>query len=1110
MVIYHPIRQNFLVAQAFVFITTLLVCHSSLGQETNTNVSGIVKSAKNETLGKATVVVVHEPTQNTYSTQTNSKGYFYFFNIKPGGPYTIIISYTGYESLLKTNLFLSYSGQNFYSYLQGSELSEFILKEKSDTLNEVTLKTKHPGARYGTETNIDNEKISLLPSISRNLQDYVRLVPNAKVNGDGGMSLAGQNNKYNAFFIDGSNTNDLLGLANSGTAGGQTNSPPISIEAIEEIKVLQSPYDVQYSNFTGGSINAITKSGSNQFKSSAWYFFRNEKMAGRSPLPLPVPGTSDAFERPRLSHFFNQTAGVYTSGAFVKNKLFYFLLAEYQTELQPQPYNFLEYKGNSTQQDLIDLTDTVRKRYGYDPGSFLESANGLTAKRFTAKFDWNPDTKNKFTLSYRLNDAERTTPQMQNGGTVIRFSNNRYNLPSTIHSTSFEWKRYFENSTNNRLLFTYNNELTERKFIGQPFPQVVINDGPGVITFGSNGASNTIRFTASEFSLMDALRFIKNKQTFSAGVDINFAKINDLALGNYFGTYRFNNLKDFTTNAYPKRYSRNLSTDGGGIVSANHATARYKTLRAGVFINDEIQINENLKLTAGVRLDANALPLQYNSDSFFNSTARKQIQKYYDLERAESGQTMRTAWQLSPRIGFTYEIPYERITIRGGAGIFSGHILNVWGSQLYTTNITSLDVEAPKPPQYYGLHFNPDPYTQPDFQSLGRDPDSSKGVLVLISRNYKYPAVFRSSISIDKNFKHGWNFITEFLFTKNIHENRYTNVNILPPTKTSSLPDSRNIYSSNILVDNIPISGGNPYSHIFLLANNHGKKGFSYALNTIITKTITDNLLVNLTYSFQNSISLFEPIGNANTTDGQWLQLETVNGKNLASRSISDFDLNHRISAAVTKKINYGNCSTMITLFYNGQSGSPFSYVYSNSMINDDGAIPAFNSDLIYIPTRDELSVMTFVPFINGNITYSPQQQKDFLNSYIESDKYLQKHRGEFAERNGARLPFTHTIDLRLQQSFTIQLNKGPITISLIYDVFNFTNMLNKNWGRTYFLSATDNFALVTFAGFANTNTLMPQYQFKPFDGKPWSVQNSTAPGNSARWISQLGVKLSF
>ena len=1070
----------------FLFI----ISNYAFSQETNSNVSGIVKSEKNEVLQSATVVIVHEPTKNTYFTQTNEKGYFFFFNIKPGGPYSITISYTGFEPLLKKNLFINYIGQNFFSYLQGDEFSEFILKEKNNVLDEITLKAiKQSAPKFGMETNIDQERILSLPSISRSLQDYVRLVPNASINGDGGISLAGQNNKFNAFFIDGSNMNDVLGLANNGSAGGRTDAPPISMEAIDEIKVLQSPYDVQYGNFTGGSINAITKSGTNQFKSSAWYYFRNERMAGK-------------LEGARLEHFYNQTAGVWSSGPLVKNKLFYFLLTEYQSESQPQPYNFLEYKGNSTRQQILDLADTVRSRYNYDMGS-MNTKNELNAKRFVIKLDWNPDEKNKFTLSYRYNNSQRIAPQSQTGSTSIRFSNNSYHMFSTTYSTSLEWKRYFKNTRNNRLLLTFNSEVTPIKITGQPFPIVNITDGSGMITFGSSGIGQFNRFTSSEFTLLDIFRFVKNKHAFSIGVDIDFTKVKDIALNSYFGQYRYRNLDNFMTNAFPFRYSRSFSLVDKDVNYNTNAAAKYNPLRSGIFFNDEIRISENLKLTAGIRMDVNVLTGNRREDQYFNTTARNEIEKYYNLEGAVSGSAMKPDWQLSPRFGFTYKIPEEKITLRGGAGFFTGHILNVWASQLYAANIGIINI----PGQSFMLRFNPDPYNQPDFQSLGINPGKIRGTLLLIAPNYKYPSVFRTSFGIEKDLLHNWNLSSELFFTKNIHENKYSNVNILPPTKKTPLPDSRNMYSLNSLPDKVPIPGGNPYDNIFLLSNNHGKKGFSYGVTAVINKSITNHLMISLSYCFENSTDLFDPVGTGNTIDGQWTRLETVNGKNFADQSISDFDLRHRLSAALTRKFYYGKWSTLITLIYNGQSGAPFSYVYGGSIINDAGSFPSLNADLIYIPTKNDLDKMIFVSNPNNNLP--AQQQRDALEAFIENDKYLRKHRGAFAERNGARLPFTQTIDLRLQQDFKIKLNKKETTISIIYDVFNFTNMLNKNWGRIYLLP-NDNYSLITFAGFTDPNTLTPQYQFKPVNGRPWSVQTSTAPGNSARWISQLGIKINF
>jgi hypothetical protein len=292
------------------------------------------------------------------------------------------VSYSGYVTETKQDLYFNYSS------VQDEDFIPFVMRKNNTPLEKVVVTGKRPeDVKTGTETNITEQQIRSLPSISRNLQDYIRLVPQAKVSGDGMVSLAGQPGKYNAVFIDGSSSNDPLGLAQSGTNVGQTESSPISPEAIEEIKVSLAPYNAQYSNFTGGSINIITRSGTNQFKSSVWYFFRNEQMAGRSPVPVEKPGSPGIFERPRLSPFFNQTAGIWAGGPVIRNKLFYFLLFERQDEKQPQPFIFSGYRGNSTQQQLEALASTMQNRYGYDPGSFLELNKGLSVNRFIIKLD---------------------------------------------------------------------------------------------------------------------------------------------------------------------------------------------------------------------------------------------------------------------------------------------------------------------------------------------------------------------------------------------------------------------------------------------------------------------------------------------------------------------------------------------------------------------------------------------------------------------------------------------------------------------------------------------------------------------------------------------------
>lgn len=1072
------------------------------GQETSRGVSGRVWSIKNVVLPNANVKIVHTSTNNYYLATTNSMGYFYFFNLKPGGPYTIIISYSGYDDLEIKDLYLDYSEDGFFSRKNVEVVTEFILKEKHIVLKSLSIHAVSFKSLSDRELAVNKKMIEYLPSINRNFQDIIRLSPTANTNGEGMISLAGQNNKFNAVYIDGANANDMLGISVSGTAGGQSGTSPISLEAIEAIKVAYSPYNVQYSNFTGASINAITKSGDNTCKSAAWYYFRNQQMAGKLPQSSS-PADSGIKRWSGLPHFTNQTSGVWTSGAFKKDRLFYFFLFETQHETEPQVFD--AFKLGLMADKIFALADFLRKSYEYEPGTFAQINNELKANRLNLKLDWNQGVKNKFTFSYRFNGADRVKPQQQNSNTVIRFSNNRYKLISNTNAVSFEWRNYLKHSAVNRLLFVLNSEITSRNIVRKAFPFVSVKEGNITIGFGSNATGHLSGFKASEFSLLDVLSFAKKDHSFTLGAEINYSTINDLAMGGYFGIYRYGSIDDFINNAKPSLYFRTVFRENRANGKYNGATT-FNNLRTSVFFSEELNLNQNLKLTAGIRIDGNSIPSTFIPDSFFDSVARPAIGKYYLIDDVRIGTAMQTNWSFSPRFGFKSYFSGKKILLQGGAGIFSGRILNLWTSEVYRVNSYSINVYPQATSQ--GIVFNPDPYNQPGLQSLGIDPLKERGDIVLFDKNYKYPSVFRTTFNIEKTLSRNWKVGTELLVTKNIYENKYTNVNLVPPSLYSSLPNRRNIYSLSATPGFITMPGGNPYENIIILGNNRQDKGYAWGSNVSVTGTIHKNWFINLGYGYLESYALFDPNGNSNTNIDQWESLETTNGKNYAARSISDFDLRHRINATLIKKITYGRNSTVLTLFYNGQSGRPYSYTYLGSMINDNGRNE--NYDLIYVPTRKDVEAMIFIPNTIDNVIYSGESQKILFNDYIESDRYLNKRRGKFAERNGGRLPFTHIVDLRIQQNFSLKTNKRKeIRFSLTYDVFNFTNMLNRKWGRIYFLT-NDNYQLIKFAGFSNSSTATPQYQFTPQTSKPWTLQTSTAPGSSARWISQLGLKISF
>ncbi len=514
-------------------------------------------------------------------------------------------------------------------------------------------------------------------------------------------------------------------------------------------------------------------------------------------------------------------------------------------------------------------------------------------------------------------------------------------------------------------------------------------------------------------------------------------------------------------------------------------------------------------LIVGIRADRTELLTKPREDKFFNDTAVGKISQYYDLKGARSGQTMDPRWMISPRIGFTYRIPDEGVAIRGGMGIFAGRVPLVWPGGVYNNNGISIGGVDLNPPSA-GFTFNPDPLNQPTAASLGQNISNSRGQIDLVAKDFRLPTVFRTSLAGEKKLGEGWTFTTEVVFTKNIWELNYENVNILPPIGKSLTVDSRNVYSAGSAPTRIPLrsNGTNPYpGMVYLLSNNKDKKGFSYSATFTIDKAYRNGFAFNANYTYGNSVTLNE--GTSSQNNSQWRFMETVNGRNFTRLSTSDFDLAHRINAFVSKEFTYANkaLSTTISLVYNGQSGNPYSYVYRNSPVNDQASTEA--NDLIYIPTAADLTTMTFLTNTVNGVTYSSQTQKDLLNNFIESDKYLKKNRGKFAERNGARLPFTNILDLKIEQKFNVRISGKKYTVSLTYDVYNFTNMLNKDWGRTWFL-ANDNFSLIQFAGYVSATNLTPQYRFSPFAGKPYGVSTTLNPGYTARWISQLGIRLSF
>lgn len=1100
----------------FVLLSALVFQYTANAQVTTSGMAGTVKNAQNEALVGATIIATHVPTGTVYTTQTRANGRYDINNMNNGGPYKIEVSYVNHDKDTKEDIYLS---------LGEIYRNDITLTQNSKTISEVTVATKsrlNLDAKGGTSSSISREKIELTTAVGRQIQDYIKVTPFAKtLNGnEGAITIAGQNNRYNSFYIDGAINNDVFGLANSGTNGGQTGAAPISIDAIDQFQVLISPYDVSNGNFTGGSINAVTKSGTNKIQGSVYYFYRNEKLAGKNPLQ----GKDTAA---RFPAFKNKTYGFTVGGPIIKNKLFFFGSFEQQRDETPQPYDFSTYKGNTNTVGGIEAIKTfVKSTYGYDMGDWQTTAKKLDADRIVGKIDWNISSKHRFSVTGRYTKAASTNTSLSSS-TSINFTNGGIYFPHRTTAFTAELKSSLTRNISNKLLATYSDVLDDRSIVGDPFPRVSLNDGSGTITFGGENSSTQNLLTQKNLSIVDNLKINIKNHSLSLGVDFEKFKVFNVFIQNTYGNYNYSSttVNNVTTSGVQKFLANNVNATSYNLGFPNTdkelndgtgAGARFNATKLAFYLNDEIKVGNNLTLNLGIRADKWAFPTTPYTDKYTNDSAIAQYSKYYDLKGARSGQRPKFPIAISPRFGFTYKVPEYAVVVRGGIGLFNGRMPLVWPGGVYnnngyyvggyTANTAALNIIR--------FRWNPADIVGSTWQTSQVGQGFTKGPLNLISSEFKMPKLLRTSLAFDKNFGKGWTGTFETLVSKNINEIYYTNINILPPIGVSVGPGSRTVYGVNgTATAVVPITnngtGTNPYDNAILVSNNTTTpKGFAYNFNVGIEKRSRKGINFSASYSYGNSIVGNEATSSVNLS--QWRFIESVNGRNSNGTSISDFDQSHRLLSTLSKKFTYlkGKMATTIGFTYIGQSGSPLSYVYaSGSMTRDDGT--AGGNDLIYIPTASELQGQTFINNTIGTTTYTPQQQKDALEAYISKDKYLSKNRGKFSDRNGARLPFTHNLDMKIAQDFTIKVGNQSYQLQLTWEVSNFTNFLNRDWGKQYFAS-NDNFGLINFAGYVAANNLTPQYRFNPTITTPYNFNNSATPGYANRWVSQVGLRFRF
>ena len=1054
---------------------------------TNSSINGKITDTAGEPLPGANVVAIHTPSGTKYGAVTDFDGFYRLSNLRSGGPYSITITYVGFKDFSEGDIFLQLG--------QSTRIST-QLSESANALDEVVITIENDGVfdsnKTGAQLSISQKKVNTLPTVSRNIADFARLTPQAQITGDDVISIGGQNNRYNAIYIDGAVNNDVFGLAANGTNGGQTGVSPISLDAIETFQINVAPFDVKQSGFSGGSINAITKSGTNEITGSAYYLVRNQDLAGKTPNRLLEPGQ----EAQKLDEFTAETIGLRVGGPILKDKLFYFVNYERQDNETPQPFNFDTYDGNATRADLQRLLSYLGDRsqnnlFEYNPGGFENNTSSLVSDKLIVKLDWNINDNHKLSLKHSFVKADQINARRSTNRS-LNFIDRAVNFESITNSTALELNSRFGDKVSNNLVIGYTTVNDDRNPNGDPFPSVQIFDGAGNIFFGSEPFSTANKLDQSTLTVTDNVEIYSGRHTITLGTHNEFSSADNVFFRQNFGDYRFNSIDDFVNGLPANRYRRGYSLVGQGIGDDSPGAAEFDVFQLGFYAQDQVDVTDNFKFTAGLRFDIPYWEDGAVNEDFNTRTVALLEAAGKDLQGARVGKSIDANIHVSPRVGFNWDVNGNKSTqIRGGLGIFTSRVPLVWPGATYNNNgVTAgfIEVRGSDVPVF-------DPSIDAQFASLtangvdfaGIGSGETGGQVDLFAPDFRLPQVMKYNIAIDQKLPAGFTFSADFIYNENITAVTYENLNIAEPTRTITTGAlSRPNYDFQAIDNN--------YAGIFL-ASNTGE-GHSYNVSGTLTKNIYSSFVdVTLqgTYSYGDSETIFD--GTSSQNSSQWNNLVSTFGSNRPDLARSNFSAGHRVVANSTVELKWSDFTkTRIGVFYQGAQGSPFSYVYDDGgdLLSDTGNRNA----LIYVPTSfDDANLVD-----TSDLTAA--QQWEALNAFIESDDYLSSRRGQFAERNGSRADWSHIVDLKFAQEFKFA---GKHKIEFTADIFNFTNLINKDWGVRKFVPNFGAARLIDFEGFNGDEAT---FSFDPANAEVHDIDDAGL--NSSRWQAQLGLRYTF
>ena len=1032
-------------------IITMFAGIAVSAQVTTSSLGGRVVDQNGEPVIGAAVVAIHQPSGTSYGSVTNVDGLYTIQGMRTGGPYRVEVSCLGYQQVNYTEITLTLA-ETYNLNAQLNESNEFL----SEAVVIAAPTSKFAAVeKTGSVTNIDNKQIEAIPTVNRNITDVTRLSPY----GGSGMSFAGSDGRTANFTVDGANFNNNFGLSSSLPGGGN----PISIDAIEELQVVISPYDVRQTNFIGGGINAITKSGTNTFRGTAYVYHKNENMQGDSVYGEQITGAR-AINR-------STTYGFTLGGPIIKNKLFFFVNAEYSKI--PSVVNRWrgsedgvaipnDYISRTTLQDLETVRNFVYRNYKYETGSYTDFPANESNAKVLARLDWNINQKHHLALRYNYtinnvwNSPNATSMDggtRMSGGRMSQYSmayaNNMYSMNNVVNTWSLDLNSRLTDNLSNQFLATFSKLDDIRGSNSEEFPHIdILKDDNNYISLGyelftwNNAVHNTVA------NVKDDLTWYAGKHKVTGGVNFEYQMADNQYMRNGTGYYRYTSLDDFLSGAAPEIVDLTYGYDG-----EKAPAARVQFYKAGLYVQDEWSISDRFKLTYGTRLDG----LFFDNSDLMTNNAILALKYYpashnYQETSIDTGKWPTSKVTVSPRIGFSWDVLGNRkLKVRGGTGLFSGRLPLVFFTNM-PTNGGLVQYQA----QINAKNAKAKGFTMDEFAGgLVTDSNGKATVDALLNKlhglgypstvspkdgsvpssisavdpNFKMPQVWKTSLALDVTFPVSFplTLTAEGIFNKTINAvsiSDWSMANVGGFARVNGA-DNRPIYPSDF-------RGGR--TKAFVLENT--PKGYGWSANVQLNMQPIESLSLMAAYTHTVSKEITGMPGSA--AESAFTYVSTSEGPNYIPLHNSQYVTPDRVVASLTHHDQSGNHYSLIYESWRG--GYNYSYMLTNDM-NGDG----YAYDAVYIPTDAEVS--------GNQFRFVSKDDAERFMAFVHKDPYLSKHQGEYAEAYSLYSPWVHRFDISYKHDFTVKIGNTRNTLQLSADIKNFLNLFNSSWGVAKYLN---------------------------------------------------------